>query len=275
MIKKLLRLEFYKSFGYTNFWVFAGLWLGLYFLVLLILLQVNAPLPGMETKPYLQFPLIWSTCTWIASWFNLLLGIMIIVSVGNEYSFKTFRSLVINGLSRTDLVTGKVLFITFLAFCSVFLLCIFTIIFGLIFTTFGNDTSVFSKSYLVFVYFIQSVAYMSMGMFIAILLKNTALSIVSFILYFFPIEAIIRNFFPETIQLFFPVKIISNLTPLPDILHFGSMGQMTTSVNGQPIEQAISTPPPELSLYITTFIAIGYIILFISASNLLLKKRNL
>lgn len=275
MIKKLLKLEFYKSFAYTNFWVIAGLWGGLYFLVVLILTQVNLPLPGMETKPYLQFPSVWSTFTWVASWFNLLLGIIIIVSVGNEYSYRTFRSMVINGLSRTDLITGKILFIAFLAFCSMIIVFIITTIFGLIFTTFGSETSVFSKFHLVFVYFIQSVAYMSMGMFIAILVKNTALSIVSFILYFFPVEVIVRNFLPETVQLFFPVKIISNLTPLPDVINIAPMGHMQTTINGQPVEQAAATPVPDLSLLTTTSVAVVYIVAFIISSAVLVNKRNL
>lgn len=276
MIKKLLKLEFYKSFSYTNFWVMAGLWLVLYFLVSLIATQVSLPLPipGMESKPYLQFPSAWSTFAWIASWFNLLLAILIIVSVGNEYSFRTFRSQVINGLSRSDLILGKGLFIIFLAFCSMIIVFVVTIIFGLIYTTFGNETSVFSKFYLLFVYFIQSVAYMSMGMFIAILVRNTALAIVSFILYFFPVEVIIRNFFPESVLHFFPMKIISNLTPLPDVINIAPATQVQSSFNGQPMNMA-ATPVADLPLYGAVIVAIVYIVIFFASSTMIMNKRNL
>lgn len=276
MIKKLLKIEFYKNFSYTNFWVMAGLWAGLYFLVSLIATQVALPLPipGMESKPYLQFPSAWSTFTWIASWFNLLLAIIVIVSVGNEYSFRTFRSQVINGLSRNDLILGKGLFIIFLAFCSLILVFIVTIIFGSIYTTFGSETSVFSKSYLLIVYFIQSIAYMSMGLFIAILVRNTALAIVSFILYFFPIEIIIRNFFPETVLHFFPMKIISNLTPLPDVINIAPATQMQSSFNGQQMNMA-AVPVFDIPLYIAAIVAVLYIIIFFAASLTIMNKRNL
>lgn len=277
MIKKLLRLEFYKSFAYTNFWVMAGLWAGLYLLVSFLATQVSFPLPipGMESKPYLQFPSAWSTFTWIASWFNLLLAILVIVSVGNEYSFKTFRSQIINGLSRNDLILGKGLFIIFLALCSMIIVFFVTLIFGSIYTTFGNETSVFSKAYLLIVFFIQSIAYMSLGMFIAILVRNTALAIVSFILYFFPIEVIVRNFFPESVLAFFPMKIISNLTPLPDVINIApASSQMQSSINGQQMNMA-AAPPMEVPLYLSATVALVYIAIFFASSSVLMNKRNL
>ncbi|MBI5219976.1 MAG: ABC transporter permease [Bacteroidia bacterium] len=276
MIKKLLKLEFIKHFAYTNFWVLTGLWAGLYFLVVLIVSLMNINIPGLESKPYLQFPSVWTTFTWIASWFNLLLAIIIIVSVGNEFSYKTFRSQVINGLSRNELILGKSLFILLIAITCTLFVFILTLIFGIIYTNFGSETSVFNKSWLLPVYFIQAIGYMTIGMLIAIIIKNTALSIVSFILYFFPVEVIIRNIFPDTIGQFFPMKIISNLTPLPDMFHIApASSQMYTSINGQQMAMQATPPVPELAICIAVTVAIIYIIAFITSSTIIVNKRNL
>jgi ABC-2 type transport system permease protein len=275
MIKKLLKIEFIKNFNYINFWVMAGLWVLLFALVVFIVTQINIGAPGLESKPYLQFPSVWTTIAWVASWFNLILAIIMIVTVGNEFSYRTFRSQVICGLSRNHLILGKGLFIMVMAFASMLIVLLFTVIFGCIFTSFGTETSIFQKSYTLFVYFIQSIGYMSLGMMIAILLKNTALSIVTFILYFFPAEPIIRNILPDPAFLYFPMKVISNLTPPPDIFH-GSFttAHMSTSINGQVVQQA---PPPvaELSLSMNVTLAVVYIILFFAVSSLTVNKRNL
>lgn len=273
MIKKLLKLEFLKNFGYSNFWVIVSLWAVLYILVVFIVSQINIGLPGIEAKTYMQFPSIWTTSTWIASWFNLLLAILIIVTVGNEFSFRTFRSQVICGLSRNELIIGKGLFILFLAFVSMIFVMIVTLVFGAIFTTFGSETSILARVHYLLVYFIQATAYMSIGMMIAIIIKNTALSIVAFILYFFPMEAIIRSPFPDAVKQFFPVKIISNLTPLPDVLQGMSKIQMTSTVNGQVMQAA--PPIPDLPLYTNVIVAIVFIGIFFLVSSLIVNKRNL
>lgn len=272
-MKKLLHLEFIKNLHYTNFWVIVGLWGILYLLVMIIVSMININLPGIGSKPYLQFPMIWSMGTWIASFFNLLLGVLMIVSVCNEFSFKTFRSQIICGLSRNQLIAGKGIFTIVLAFFSLIIVFLVCLVFGIIFTNFGNETSIFGKSYLLIVYFFQAIAYMAMGLFIAVIIRNAALSILTFILYFMPFEFIIRSFFPETVQQFFPVKVISNLTPAPEIFQFSGSPQMTTNINGQISEG----PPPvaDLPLSTTFIVVLVYIAIFYGLSLFIIKKRNL
>ncbi len=272
-MKKLLQLELIKNLSYTNFWVIAGLWAILYVLVMSIICMINISLPGIESKPYLQFPQAWSMGTWIASFFNLLLGILMIVSVCNEFAFKTFRSQMICGLTRNQLIAGKGLFTILIAFFSSIIVFLVSLVIGIIYTNFGSETSIFENSYLLLVYFIQALAYMAMGLFIAVIIRNAALSILTFILYFFPMEFILRSFLPETVQQFFPVKVISNLTPSPDIFQFSSSPQMVTNINGQISEG----PPPvaDLPLNIILIVSIAYIAIFYAASVMIIKKRNL
>lgn len=273
MIKKLFRIELIKNLGYTNFWVLTSLWVLLFILSVVVVSQISIGLPGLENKPYMQFPSVWTTVAWLASWFNLLLAIIVIVNVGNEFSFKTFRSQVICGLKREELIFGKLLFIFVLALISTILVTILSIAFGFIFTIMGSETSILEKAYTAFIYFVQAFGYMTLGMLVAILLKNTALSIVVYILYFFPGELILRSPFPDSVELVFPFKVISNLTPLPDIFSGFTGGTSTTVINGEVVSEA--APVADLATSTNVILALIYITVFIISSSIIVKKRNL
>ena len=272
-MKRLFEIEFQKLITYTTFWVLTGIHLCLFLLVVFIATQINISVPGFEMKTFFAFPMVWSFIPWLASWFNLLLTILMIVLVGNEFQYRTFRQHVIDGLSRNELIIGKGLVILSIALYSVILVFFTSFTVGLIYSESFSINMLFDKLYILVVYFIQAVAYMSLGMMLVILFKNIALAIVSFILYFFPVEFIIRSISPDSIMLFFPMKVISNLTPAPDIFQVSSP-QFYTSVNGQVVNNT-PTVPIDIPLWGNTFVAIGYIVLFLTISWYILKNKKL
>jgi len=274
-MKRLLQIEFLKLLTYAGFWVPALFWAILYVLSLFIGTQINVNLPGLESQTFFTFPMLWNTSTWLASWFNLLLAITIMIFVCNEFSFRTFRQHIIDGLSRTELFFGKVLLIFVFAVAGVVLVFISTLAVGLFFNDADTWSHILDTIHLLLVYFIQAVAYMTFAMMIALLLKNIALSILTFILYFFPIELIIRNIFPDQILMFFPMKVISNLTPPPDVFKISTQPQFYTTVNGQVMNSAPPPPPFEIPLWGNTLVAFGYIALFLGISWWILKKKKL
>ncbi|HBF89127.1 MAG TPA: hypothetical protein DDX39_10835 [Bacteroidales bacterium] len=273
---RLLKIELQKYLSYTNFWVIIGLHSSLFILSLFIGSQINIDIPGLDFTTFVQFPTIWNTVSWIASWFNLLLAILLIAFIGNEYSFKTFRQNVIDGLSRSELIISKLLVIIVLSIYCFVLVSIVTIAMGLILSTHYDFSIIFSNAGIMFVYFIQTIAYMTFGMFLAILVKNTALSIVFYFLYFFPIEPIVRNLFPDQIGMFFPMKVISNLTPAPEIFNFTGQAQFQTTINGQ-IQQQMPTqlPVEDASMTLNLIVAIAYILIFSYGSYFVMKRKSL
>ena len=110
-MKSIILNEYTKIWSYTAFRVIILLHFILFFLVVLVTSRLDITIPGFSTDYLYQFPNIWEFFPWVASWFNLLLAILIIVMTGNEYTFRTFRQHVIDGLSRSDLLTGKVFLI--------------------------------------------------------------------------------------------------------------------------------------------------------------------
>jgi hypothetical protein len=262
-------------FPYAGFWVPAAFWGGLYVLSLIVVTQIDVQLPGLDSKSFFAFPQLWNVTTWLASWFNLLLAIMIMIFTCNEFSFRMFRQQVIDGLARRELFVGKVLLMLVFALTGVVLVIISTFVIGIFFNNSATWPLLFDNLYLIPVYFVQAFAYMSIGLMLALLLRNIALSILTFILYFFPLEPIIRNFFSDQILSFFPMKVISNLTPPPDIFSFSAQPQFTTTINGQMMNSEPPPPPFELPLWGNTVVAMIYIALFLGISWWLLKKRKL
>ena len=275
-MKKLFKIELVKVLNYSSFKVILILHFLLFLLVIFISTQFEISVPGFTMKNLFQFPYVWESFAWIASWFNLLLAILLIVLVGNEYSYKTFRQQVITGLSRNDLILGKSIVIVIVAVYGVLLVLFTSTIFGLVFTKGLSLSILFEKSYILIVYFIQAIGYMTLGFLITLLFRNTALSIVMFLLYFLLIEPIIRLLFPRDVRLYFPVKIISNLTPRPEFLTITSNESML-DVSGQSNLDlnAIGIAPDPLPIYLNILLAVAYITIFGTLIFIIIRRRDI
>ncbi len=275
-MKKLFKIELIKIWNYASFRVILILHFLLFLLVIFVSSQIDISVPGLTMKNLFQFPHVWESFAWIASWFNLLLAVMLILLVGNEFSYKTFRQQVITGLSRNDLIIGKSLVVLLVALYGVLLVLLTSTIFGLIFTRGLSVAVVFEKSYLLVVYFIQAIGYMTIGFLIAVLFRNTALSIVMYLLYFILIEPIIRLMFPRDARLYFPVKIISNLTPRPEFLTIASNEPMLDASGHSNLDlSAIGIAPDPLPFYLTILLALAYIAVFSSLIFIFIRKRDI
>ncbi len=275
-MKQLFKIELVKIWNYASFRVILILHFLLFLLVLFVSSQIDISVPGVTVKNFFQFPHVWESFAWIASWFNLLLAVTLILLVGNEFSFKTFRQQVITGLSRNDLIIGKSFIVLLVALYGVLLVLLTSTISGLIFTRGLSLAVVFEKSYLLVVYFIQAVGYMTLGFLIAVIFRNTALSVVMYLLYFILIEPIIRLLFPREARLYFPVKIISNLTPRPEFLTIASDEPMLDAVGQSNLDlHAIGIATDPLPFYLTLLLALGYIAIFSSLIFIILRKRDI
>jgi len=274
-MKSIILNEYTKIWSYMAFRVIILLHFILFFLVVLVTSRLDITIPGFSTDYLYQFPNIWEFFPWVASWFNLLLAILIIVMTGNEYTFRTFRQHVIDGLSRSDLLTGKGFLIIAIAVYSMLMVLLFSLLFGFIFTRDLTAALFVKKTYILLVYFVQAVAYMSTGFLLAILFRNTALAIVLFILLRLIIEPVFRLFFPPGARLYFPMKAISNLTPMPEFLSISS-GNQADAGNADALNlREMGILAEDLPVYLNLILALGYTALFIGLAWLLLRRRNL
>ncbi len=271
---KLLNIELIKLINNSSFKIILGLHLVLFSLVVFVSSQINITVPGLDTTNLFKFPHVWEFFAWIASWFNLLLAILIIMVTGNEFSYRTFRQHVIDGFDRTELLQGKLLVILMIALYSFLLVFVTGIIYGLVHTP--GPGMIFSGIDRLFIYLLQTVAYMVIGLLLVVLLRGTALSIILFILLRFPIEPILRSFFNRAARPFFPMKSVSSLTPMPEFLSISSENSFETQDGSNALSLSeIGILPPGLPLSLQILIVLAYIMLFAGLALFILKKRDL
>ena len=275
-MSKLLNIEIIKLLNYTSFKVILGLHLALFLLVIFVSSQIDITVPGFDTTNLFMFPHVWSYMAWVASWFNLLLAILIITVTGNEFTHRTFRQHVIDGLDRMDLLKGKMIVIFIIAVYSFLLVFVSGIIYGAIYSTGISGADFFTNFDKIFIYFLQTLAYMIIGLMLVMLLRSTALSIILFILLRFPVEPIIRSFFDSSLRPFFPMKAVGGLTPMPEFLSIASEDTFETMEGGNALSLSeMGIIGQGLPLHLELLIASGYALLFLGIVAYVLKNRNL
>jgi len=274
-MKSIIKLELIKTWNYPAFRVIILLHAILYLMVITIGSQFEINIQGVRIDKLFSFPHIWDTFAWIGSWFNLFLGILMAILVSNEFQFKTLRKQIIDGLSRTEFLTGKLSIIVLLSIYAFVLVTISGLIIGFINTTDPFSSGILENFSLVLVLFIQAFAYMMLGMLFALLLKNNALSIVFFIMFFILIEPIIRAFFSSNIDKFFPVKIISNLTPVPDFVGIAAGDLVQVNQSAPTDLYSMGILPEHLSLGPAVLVSIGYIVVFYLIGRFLLLSTDI
>ncbi len=253
----LLKIEYKKLIPYSTFWVIFGLFFLFTPIVFYGIGQIKFDAFPIDFATMYNFPDVWNNITYIGSWFNLLIGMLLVILVCNEFAFKTFRQQVIDGNSKADFIVSKILLMTSFALISTTYLFLLGALFG--FSSGGGDFLTDTKYLLI--YFIQALGYMSVGLIIAVLIRSSALSIIAFICSILA-ESIIRTLIPDVIDQFFPMKIISNLTPFPT-----PKGFMMAEMKG-------SVLPEVMSLDTTLIIAVVYVFAFWGISYFILTKRD-
>lgn len=191
-MKRLVQIEWIKTKKYKTFWVLASI----YFLFL-----IGITSSGMEALKWLashganfgdydinkiplyHFPDIWQNLTWVAQKFKLLLGIYLIISVTNEFSYKTIRQNVIDGLSRTDFIASKTLFALFISLISTLVVFILGMILGSTYSPTSEMEYMFKHVEFIPAFFLATFNFLLLSMLIGYLFKRAGLAIVILLVY--------------------------------------------------------------------------------------------
>lgn len=270
---RLLNIELRKILPYRMFWIMGGI----YFLSMLFIfygfpslidyfsLRSEAPEVKLLKNFLYNYPDIWQNLSWIASlrfFIKVFLGMIMVVLITNEYAYQTIRQNVINGMSRTDFLLGKVYLLLFLSLFSTLLIFISGLILGLSYSSVVSIGAMSGKLLFLVGYFIEAVTYLLFALMLGLLVKRTGLAI-SFLFIYPIIELIVQQQLPENSHRFLPVNAMNHIlrTPNTSLIEYRS---------------------PEFNVDLQTHIAAGdiavslaYAALFFLVCYLILKKRDL
>ena len=223
-----------------------------------------------------NFPYIWHFNSYIAAILKLFLAIVIVSMTANEYSNKTLKQNLIDGLSKKEFILSK--FLTVVLFSLVSTLFVFgvSLVLGLIFSDYNELGIIFSDIEYLFAYFIKLIGFFSFCLFLGILVKRSAFAL-GFLLIWSIAEGIIYSVFKwkifkdtdiaESIIQFFPLAAMSNLIKEP----FSRLGVVQSAANqlGEAFEKDYSVQP------LTILIVLAWTFLFVYGSYYILKRRDL
>jgi len=196
--------------------------------------------------------------------------------MSNEYSYRTLKQNLIDGLSKKEFVLSKFLTVILFAVISTLFLFIVSMILGLSFSDYNEIGIIFSDMEYLFAYFLKLVTFFSFCLFLGVLVKRSAFAL-GFLIIWFIIEKIIYGlleweFFRGTdiadnISQFFPLEAMSNLIKEP----FTRLGAVQSAAN-QLGDSFTKTYDVELSAVV---IVLVWTFLFIYWSYAILKRRDL
>ncbi|AZA79915.1 ABC transporter permease [Chryseobacterium sp. G0186] len=173
---KLLKLEYYKNLNYKPFKVFTLL----YFAILIALLFVGlvdfdlfGGTVNLKEQGIYNFPEIWNFTTWIVAILKIFLGLIIVFSISQEFSNRMFKQNIIDGLSRKEFITSKLLSISIFTIISTLLVLGITLFLGYQYSNTKESTKVFAEVFFIGNYFVKLFTFFCFLMFLSILLRKS------------------------------------------------------------------------------------------------------
>lgn len=222
-----------------------------------------------------NFPYIWHFNTFITAFFKLFLAIVIVSMMANEYSNKTIKQNLIDGLSKKEFILSKFLTVVSFAFISTIFVFVVSLILGLAYSDFNEISIIFSDLEFVLAFFVKLIGFFSFCLFLGILVKRSAFAL-GFLIIWQIIEGITAGLIrwklfdadtTERVMGFFPLQSMYNLIKEP-VTRLEAVQTVADQV-GEKIE---------LNYYIHWYeflIVLGWTAIFIYSSYALLKKRDL
>jgi len=170
-----------------------------------------------------NFPYIWHFNTFVAGLLKFFLLLVIVSMVSNEYSNKTLKQNLIDGLSKKEFILSKFYTAIAFSFVSTVFIFIVSLVLGLIYSSYTEFSIVFSDLEYLIAFFVKLIGFFSFGLFLGVLIKRSAFAVASMIVLFlieFISYAIISGYnrgteFTDSIYQFMPFKSLWNLIDEP------------------------------------------------------------
>jgi ABC-type transport system involved in multi-copper enzyme maturation permease subunit len=238
---------------YRAFWILAALFVVCVLGLNYIAFALNASAVEKTGKEVGQaffggpfdYPDIWNTLSWMSGWLLFIPGLIIITIMTNEYTFRTHRQNIMDGWTRTQFITVKLLWVFALSVLAVLAALLSVLLFG----TFGaTPFSAHGMEYL-FYFFVESVTYLLVALLLGALIRRSGLAIGVFFLYLFVFKyvliASINRVTGQNTGAYLPISTSDALIPFPFI---------KAALKGK-----LPAPPP---VYVLLLASLAYLSLF-------------
>ncbi|WP_370391444.1 ABC transporter permease [uncultured Winogradskyella sp.] len=219
-----------------------------------------------------NFPIIWHITTFFASYFKFFFAIVVVSMIGNEYSNKTLKQNLIDGLSKKEFILSKFYTIVFFSLCATILIGLATFFIGMYYSSYTEASIVVREIEFLLAYFVKLVGFFSLCLFFGMLVKRSA----------FALAFLVVLYIVEWLVFWGAYKIFGNGDDAFKVKNFMPLESMYKLID-QPIQRIVMTKFPEKTEMAYDYavhwyeiaIVVGWSALFIFLSYRLLKKRDL
>ena len=222
-----------------------------------------------------NFPYIWHFNTFVAALLKIFLAIIIVSMMSNEYTYKTIKQNLIDGLSKKEFIASKFLTVVLFSIVSTVFVAVISLILGSIYSDYTEWGIVFTDLRFLVAYFIKLVGFFSFCLFIGILVKRSAFAL-GFLILWQMFEGFTRGMIrwklfdgetTDAIMGFFPLNAMFNVLKEP----FSRLSAVQSVANQIGEEIALD--------YGTSLLDMGIVLawtaIFIWGSYRIIKKRDL
>jgi ABC-type transport system involved in multi-copper enzyme maturation permease subunit len=220
-----------------------------------------------------NFPYIWHLNTYLSALIKFFLLLVIVSMMANEYSNKTLKQNLIDGLSKKEFILSKFYTVIIFAVVSTIFVFIVSLILGLIYSDFNETAIIFSDLEYLAAFFVKLVGFFSFGLFLGILIKRSAFAVGAMLVWAI-IESFVKGMlywkfeaFAEKIMQFFPLEAMMNLIKEP-FTRLSAVKSLASQV-GEDLSKDFSVHFTDIAI-VSVWTAI-----FIYLSYRLLKRRDL
>lgn len=277
-MKRLLQIEFIKLYNNRASKI---LIIAYFFLLTTIALMAAikfdiGPIQfHLAEQGIFNFPYIWHFNTFFTAFFKLFLAIVIVSMMANEYSNKTIKQNLIDGLSKKEFILSKFLTVVSFSLISTVFVFVVSLILGLIYSDFKEFSIITSDLEFLLAFFVKLMGFFSFCLFLGILVKRSAFAL-GFLILWQIFEGFARGmirwklFDSETtdaIMGFFPLNAMFNLIKEP-FSRLKSV-QAVAQQMGEKLELNYQIQWYEIAIVLL------WTAIFIYLSYALLKKRDL
>ena len=226
----LLRTEWLKMRGYKAFWwmtaIIALSYPGVNYIFYRIYSEVvsqggtKAQMVKMLIGTPFTFPEVWHTVAYASSLFIFIPAIAVIMFITNEYTFKTHRQNIIDGWSRQQFLTSKLIDVALVALLTTMLYTLVALIIG--FVNRGENTAnIWEQSNYIALFSLQAFSQLSIAFLIAFLTRKAFVALGIFVFYYVIVDPLFSGYAKvklNDIGRFMPLEISDRLIPVPAFL---------------------------------------------------------
>ena len=226
-----------------------------------------------------NFPYIWHFNTYIAAILKFFLLLVIVSMMSNEYSYKTLKQNLIDGMSKKEFILSKFYMVLAFALISTIFVFVVSLILGLVYSDYNELSIITTDLEYLLAFFIKLLGFFSFGLFLGILIKRSAFAVAGMLVWLIG-EGICKGFLyynfrgsknpgekVDWFMQFLPLEAMTNLIKEP----FSRLGAVRTIANTM-VESFTKNYNVQFSAIL---IVLFWTFIFIFLFYKLLEKRDL